>query len=188
MPTPYRIYVDSGIVMLCLMTLAPASPLVAPACFAYFLVFQPILRRNLIYMYRPRFDGGGFRWPLLFDICISCVVAGQILLTTQMILKQAVGPAIAACIPVLPTILFHRGMRKKYLRAFMDAALLQTSMLDGWDSVDESSMEKREEFRRFLVDCTSKLLLFSLFFVLAATDIHSLYLLQRTKLHISQYV
>lgn len=170
MPTPYRIYVDSGIVLLCLMALAPASPLVAPACFVYFLAFQPILRRNLIYMYRPRFDGGGFRWPLLFDICISCVVVGQILLTTQMILKQAVGPAIAASIPMLPTILFHRGMRKKYFRAFMDAALLQTSMLDGWDTVDESSMEKREEFRRFLVDGTSSVLLFSPLFVFAVTQ------------------
>ena len=134
------------------MALAPSSPLVAPACFAYFLVFQPILRRNLIFMYRPKFDGGGFRWPIIFDICISCAVAGQILLTTQMILKQAVGPAIAASCPVLPTILFHRAMRRKYLRAFEDAALLQTSMLDGWDNFGESSMEKREEFRRFLVD------------------------------------
>ena len=152
MPTPYRIYVDSGVVLLCLMALSPSSPLVAPACFGYYLVFQPILRRNLIFMYRPRFDGGGFRWPVIFDICISCCVVGQILLTMQMILKQAVGPAIAAAIPTLPTILFHRAMRRKYLRAFEDAALLQTSMLDGWDSLGESSMEKREEFRRFLVD------------------------------------
>ena len=151
-PTPYRIYVDSGIVLLCLLALAPSSPLVAPACFVYYLVFQPILRRNLIFMYRPKFDGGGFRWPVIFDMCISCVVYGQILLTTQMILKEAVGPAIAAAIPILPTLIFHRGMRRKYLRAFEDAALLQTSMLDGWDSVGESSMDKREEFRRFLVD------------------------------------
>ena len=85
-------------------------------------------------------------------MCISCVVAGQILLTTQMILKQAAGPAIAASLPMLPTILFHRAMKRQYLRAFEDAALLQTSLLDGWDNVDETSAEKREEFRRFLVD------------------------------------
>jgi len=151
-PTPYRIYVDSGIVLLCLMALAPASPIVAPACFTYFIFFQPILRRNLIYMYRPKFDGGGFRWPFIFDMCIACMVAGQVLLTTQMILKQAVGPAVAACIPVLPTVLFHRAMKRKYLRPFQDAALLQTSLLDGWDNIDNSSMEKREEFRQFLVD------------------------------------
>ena len=151
-PTPYRIYVDSGIVLLCLMALAPASPIIAPACFAYFLVFQPILRRNLIFMYRPKFDGGGFRWPFIFDMCIACVVFGQILLTAQMILKQAAGPAMASSIPILPTLLFHRGMKRRYLRAFEDAALLQTSLLDGWENVDETSMEKREEFRRFLVD------------------------------------
>jgi hypothetical protein len=150
-PTPYRIYVDSGVVLLCLLSLSPASPLVAPACFVYFLVFQPILRRNLIYMYRPKFDGGGFRWPLIFDMCIACCVYGQILLTTQMILKQAPGPAITASIPLLPTILYHRAMRRRYLKAFDDAALLQTSLLDGWDN-EKTSMEKREQFRQFLVD------------------------------------
>lgn len=136
------------------MALAPASPIVAPACFVYFLMFQPILRRNLIFMYRPKFDGGGFRWPFIFDMCIACCVAGEILLTTQMILKQAAGPAIAAAIPMLPTILYHRAMKRRYLRAFEDAALLQTSLLDGWDNFhnEETSMEKREEFRRFLVD------------------------------------
>lgn len=151
-PTPYRIYVDSGTVLLCLMALAPASPIIAPACFAYFLIFQPILRRNLIFMYRPKFDGGGFRWPFIFDMCISCIVAGQILLTMQMILKQAGGPSLAASLPIIPTLLFHRSMKRQYLRPFQDAALLQTSLLDGWDTADETSAEKREEFRRFLVD------------------------------------
>lgn len=34
----------------------------------------------------------------------------------------------------------------------MDAALLQTSQLDGWDSNTSTSPEKREEYRKFLVD------------------------------------
>jgi hypothetical protein len=101
---------------------------------------------------RPKFDGGGFRWPFVFDMCISCIFAGQILLITQMILKQAAGPALAAALPMLPTFLFHRAMKKRYLRAFQDASLLQTSLLDGWDVVEDTSMEKREDFRRFLVD------------------------------------
>ena len=37
-----------------LMALAPASPLVAPACVAYFLFCQPLLRWNLIFLYRPK--------------------------------------------------------------------------------------------------------------------------------------
>jgi hypothetical protein len=69
-----------------------------------------------------------------------------------MILKQAAGPALAAALPTLPTILFHRAMKKRYLRAFQDASLLQTSLLDGWDVVEDTSVEKREDFRRFLVD------------------------------------
>jgi len=88
-PTPYRIYVDSGVVLMCLLALAPASPLLAPACLIYFLVCQPLLRRNLIFMYRPKFDGGGLRFPFIFDMIISAVIIGQILLATQMGLKQA---------------------------------------------------------------------------------------------------
>eukprot|EP00523_Entomoneis_sp_CCMP467_P006403 CAMPEP_0168738798 /NCGR_PEP_ID=MMETSP0724-20121128/11124_1 /TAXON_ID=265536 /ORGANISM="Amphiprora sp., Strain CCMP467" /LENGTH=207 /DNA_ID=CAMNT_0008786163 /DNA_START=282 /DNA_END=905 /DNA_ORIENTATION=+ len=43
-------------------------------------------------------------------------------------------------------------MKKKYMRSFRDAALLQTSLLDGWDSSKVTSEEQREEFRSFLVD------------------------------------
>jgi len=66
--------------------------------------------------------------------------------------RFAVGPAIVAAIPIVPTILFSRSTKEQYLRAFQDCALLQTSLLDGWDTAEESSVERREEFRRFLVD------------------------------------
>jgi len=70
-----------------------------------------------------------------------------------MILKRATGPAIAAVCPMIPTLWFRYFVRKRYLRAFLDAALLQTSLLDGWDTNAATSTEKREEFRKFLVDC-----------------------------------
>jgi hypothetical protein len=40
----------------------------------------------------------------------------------------------------------------KYKRSYDDAALLQTALLDGWDTTQPSPMEQREEFRRWLVD------------------------------------
>lgn len=151
--TPYRVYVDSGVVLLCLNALAPASPLVALCAFFYFLTITPMLRRNMIFIYRPKFDAGGIRWTFLFDMVISSMLVGQILLTTMMVLKTAVAPAVLAAIPFVPTIMFRDSMRERYLQAFNDVALLQTSLLDGWDHQDEgSTMEKREEFRRFLVD------------------------------------
>jgi hypothetical protein len=150
--TPYRIYVDSGTVLMCILALAPASPLVAPATFLYFLVCQPLLRRNFIFLYRPKFDGGGLRFPFIFDMAISALIVGQILLTTQMGLKQALGPAIAAGLPIPFTIMFSHGMKNRYLKAYNDAGLLQTSLLDGWDTAEDTSEERREEFRRFLVD------------------------------------
>lgn len=89
--------------------------------------------------------------PLIpsFDIR---TLSKQILLTTMMGLKQAFGPALMGAIPFVPTIVFRYSTRKRFLRAFMDAALLQTSNLDMWDSTKPTSLEKREEFRRFLVD------------------------------------
>lgn len=151
-PVPYRIYIDSGVVLLCVQALAPVSPLVAPACFCYFLFLQPLLRRNLIFVYRPRFDGGGHLWPFIFNMCISAMVVSEILLSVQMALKQATGPTLVACFSIIPTIIFYIQMNKRYLPAFQDAALCQTSMLDGWYDEGEYTMEKREKFRQFLVD------------------------------------
>lgn len=151
-PTPYRIYVDSGVVLMCVLALAPQSPLVSVFALVYFLVMEPLMRRNLIYVYRPKFDAGGLRWVFIFDMIISACVLGIVLLTTQMLLKAAIGPAVIAALPVIPIILYSRHAKTKYLPAFRDAALLQTSLLDGWDTSEGSSVEQREEFRQFLVD------------------------------------
>lgn len=67
-PIPYRLFVDTGVVMLCVLSLAPASPLVAPAALVLFALSEPLLRRNIIFMYRAKFDGGGIRWPFLFEM------------------------------------------------------------------------------------------------------------------------
>lgn len=151
-PLPFRIYVDSGVVLLCLHALAPASPLVAPFAFFYFLFSTPMLRRNVIFMYRPKFDAGGIRWPFLFDMSISSMFVGQILLATMMVLKRSLGPALLAAVAFVPTYLFRDAMRNKYLRAFNDVGLLQTALLDGWDTAAPESAATREARRRFLVD------------------------------------
>lgn len=72
---------------------------------------------------------GGSRFPFIFDMCVSGMVVGQILLVAMMSLKQAGGPAVAAALPIIPTIYFRYVVRRRYLRAFTDAALLQTSLL-----------------------------------------------------------
>lgn len=112
-----------------------------------------MLRWTLIFLYRPKFDFGGGRFPFIFDICISGIIAGQILLIAMLVLKRAVGPALLASVPLVPTLWFRYFVRRRYLRAFNDAALLQTSLLDGWDTNVVTSEAKREDFRKFLVDC-----------------------------------
>jgi hypothetical protein len=135
-------------------------------------VVEKFILRDL----HPRFHATGARWPFIFDMVISVMMVGgmgseglvdcywndathinlilraAILLTTQMALKQAVGPAVLSALPILPIYLFQQSMKAKFLKAFNDAALLQTSLLDGWDTTAETTAERREEFRRFLVD------------------------------------
>lgn len=152
-PLPYRMYVDAGLVFLCVIALAPASPIVAPIGTLYFLVSTPILRWLLIFVYRPMYDGGGMRWPFLHDMIISAMVTSQVLLLAMMLLKNAHGPALLAGLAVVPTLTFNNFAKKRFLRPYSDAGLLQTSQLDGWDYVKLSSYESREEFRKWLVDC-----------------------------------
>ena len=67
-------------------------------------------------------------------------------------LKNSVGPACLSGATIIPTYMFRKLTRTKYLRAYEDAGLLQTSLLDMWDTSHTASPKKREEFRRFLVD------------------------------------
>ena len=151
-PIPYRIYIDSGVVFMCIVALVPVSPLVAPAALIYFLYCTPLWRRNVVYLYRPKFDTGGLRWPFLSDILISSLCVAQVLMTTVMALKKATGPAVFSAIPIISLIVHRRFIRKRFLRSYLDAALLQTSDLDGWDNRVPTSIEKRNEYRKFLVD------------------------------------
>ena len=151
-PIPYRIYVDGGVVFLCVVALAPQSPLVAPVALLYYLFCIPLWRRNCIFMYRPKFDSGGELWPFLSDMLITSLFMGQFLLTLQMVLKDAFGPAFFAALPAGPTFLYRQYLITRFRRAYNDAGLLQTSLLDGWDNTIPTSVEKREEFRQFLVD------------------------------------
>jgi hypothetical protein len=69
----------------------------------------------------------------------------------MMVLKKATWPAIYAAAPILPTYFFSRFTKEKFLRAYQDAGLLQTSTLDGWDVSVATSFRKREEYRQWCV-------------------------------------
>ena len=70
---PYRIYVDSGYIFACLISMAPMVPLLGPFCLLHFLIVSPILRWLLVFTYRPKFDSGGgtcsyFTYHLMFEV------------------------------------------------------------------------------------------------------------------------
>lgn len=150
---PYRVYVDSGAVFLCVIGLAPACPLIAPAAMVYFIVADPMMRFLHVFTYRPMFDGGGLRWLQIHNMLISAMIVSQVLLAAMMALKRAYGVAILAGLAIIPTYTFHGVAQDRFAECYCDAALLQTSELDGWDTRDETSMEEREQFRKWLVDC-----------------------------------
>ncbi len=150
-PTPYRIYVDSGIVLLCVVGLSPMVPIVAPIALIYFIVVQPMLRWLLIFVYRPRYDTGGEKWPLCHQIIISALIMAQILTSVTLALKGSLGGAIFIGFCTLCTFMFSLMTEDRFLRPYKDTALLQTSRLDGCQ--ERFSESQREEFRRWLVDC-----------------------------------
>jgi len=150
--TPYRLYIDGALVFLCAVTLAPAAPLLAPFATAYFICSQPIIKRNLVYMYRPNFDAGGARWPFLFEMLMTSVLLSQILMTMMLTFRQAIGPAIFAFLPFVPTYLFRQSTLASFRKAYEDASLFHTAELDGLEPHERTSRDIRESFRRFLVD------------------------------------
>lgn len=75
---PYRVYVNSGVIFLCVVALAPLCPMVAPFSMLYFLFITPLLKWGHIFVYRPTFDAGGMRWPLLHDILMTAVIVSQV--------------------------------------------------------------------------------------------------------------
>jgi len=149
---PYHMHIDSLTNFLCLVVLSFVSPLVAPVTMCYYLFAAPIHRWNLIFLYKPEYDGGGLRWPFAFDAFISSLVLAQCCLALSIAIKGALGAALFAILPLPITILFRYRTRKKYLRAYLDAGLIQMSRLDGWDNHSLRSKRARENFREFLVD------------------------------------
>lgn len=144
-----------GTVLLCSLALAPAAPVIAPFAVLYFIIYTPVLRYVLIYTYKPQYDSGGERWPRVFDIIVGSMMVAHVILSVLLFLKQAIAPGVLAGLPVIVIFLFRKMTLDRFKNAYMDAALLQTSLLDGWDvSPDKKKMTfaEREEFRRFLVD------------------------------------
>ena len=83
---------------------------------------------------------------------ISSLMVGQILLALQMGLKNCKGACLSAAAAIPATLWFQWDCKRKYLPAFENTTLLRTTLIDGWDSLDDMTMDRREEHRRFLVD------------------------------------
>jgi hypothetical protein len=137
---------------MCIVAIAPVCPLIAPLVLAYFVMMLLMLRWLLTFVYRPWYDAGGNKWPALHEIILSATIFGQVLLASILLLRNSNIPGLVIALSVLPTFLFSQNCKEKFLRAYNDSSLLQTSRLDGWDSKIDRSTKDREEFRQWLVD------------------------------------
>jgi hypothetical protein len=70
-----------------------------------------------------------------------------------MALRKAIFPACLVALAIVPTLMFNSKTKATFEQSFADAGLLQTSRLDGWDTLQSKSQAQREEYRRWLVDC-----------------------------------
>ncbi|KAG7359065.1 protein of unknown function DUF221-domain containing protein [Nitzschia inconspicua] len=150
-PPPYRINVDSGVVFMCITSIAPAAPLIAPFATLYYMIFIPMLRWLHIFVYRPKYDAGGARFPIYHEQIISSLILGQILTAASLLLKQGIVAGFTVFALIFPTLFFSVWTKEQFYRSYMDAGLLQTSQLDGWGV--GKTIEGREKYRRWLVDC-----------------------------------
>lgn len=135
---------------MCLTSLAPACPIIAPACLFYYTIFIPMLRWLHIFVYRPFYDGGGNRLPVIHEIIISSLILSHLLLGTVLLLKQSFILGILVVTMAFPTSIFSLWTKEEFQRSYEDAGLWQTSKLDGLSN--KESMQDREKYRRWLVD------------------------------------
>eukprot|EP00536_Pseudo-nitzschia_multiseries_P011223 jgi/Psemu1/289570/fgenesh1_pg.371_\ len=150
---PYRVYVNSGVIFLCVVALSPLCPMVAPFSTLFFLFITPLLKWGFIFVYRPTFDAGGMRWPLLHRILMISVIVSQVLLAISLSLKKAFLLSMICLITIIFTWTFKNVCEDTFEESFNDAALLQTSELDGWNVEEGMSDVERERYRKWIVDC-----------------------------------
>jgi hypothetical protein len=70
--------VNVGIIFLCVVALAPLCPMLAPVGMLCLLFIIPMMKWSHIFVYRPIFDAGGKKWPLLHDIMMTAVFGSQV--------------------------------------------------------------------------------------------------------------
>ena len=77
----------------------------------------------------------------------------QVLLALSFGLKKAFLLGTISAISIIPTWTFKNVCKDTFEQSYNDAALLQTSELDGWKVGGEMSFLERERYRKWIVDC-----------------------------------
>jgi len=160
-PLPFRVYVDSSVVLLCAITFSIVSPLVVPFALIYFATTIPLWRRQLLLVYRPMFDAGGMRWPFLFMAAMSALYLSIVLIAAILLLKNMFTPSIIAILAIIPAIDFHLSCNKRFKKAYSDIGLMQAGLINESDkkrgvlnslSFDLEKFHEKENFRQWIVD------------------------------------
>ena len=77
----------------------------------------------------------------------------KFLLALSFFLKKAYLLCGISLISIIPTWTFKGICKDTFEQSYNDAALLQTSELDGWKVGEEMPYMERERYRRWVVDC-----------------------------------
>ncbi|EQC26351.1 hypothetical protein SDRG_15838 [Saprolegnia diclina VS20] len=112
------------------LTFSPMSPLMAYFGALFFALSDVVYRRQLLFVYDPNVHTTGAYWPHLYSFVITALVVAQCTLLGVLSLKQAPGPATAALVLPVLTLLFHFHVAALYPRTAANLPLLECCRLD----------------------------------------------------------
>ncbi|KDO18856.1 hypothetical protein SPRG_15855 [Saprolegnia parasitica CBS 223.65] len=112
------------------LTFSPMSPLMAYFGALFFTLSEVVYRRQLLFVYDPNVHTTGAYWPHLYTFVMTALVVAQSTLLGVLSLKQAPGPATAALLLPVLTLLFHLHVVALYPRTAANLPLLECCRLD----------------------------------------------------------
>lgn len=86
---PYGVvYPDIMMILMIMFTYSCISPMILPFCLAFFGVSYIVFKYQLLYVFEPSFESGGFMWYTIFGRSLICLMGGVIALICYLGIRQ----------------------------------------------------------------------------------------------------
>eukprot|EP01112_Ceratiomyxa_fruticulosa_P015573 TRINITY_DN4595_c0_g1_i1.p1 TRINITY_DN4595_c0_g1~~TRINITY_DN4595_c0_g1_i1.p1 ORF type:complete len:790 (-),score=112.28 TRINITY_DN4595_c0_g1_i1:55-2424(-) len=125
---PYHVnYATHTLIFLITLTYSTMSPMILIFGFLYMCLAYISSRYNLIYVYKPKYEGGGNLWPLVFNrVMVACLIYHLTLVGVFGSYLFPVGAGISV-LCAIATCIFWYHMRQTYADVAKYGSLLHLS-------------------------------------------------------------